>query len=109
MTGLSVLIVEDDAMIGQFLSELLEEMGHTVCAVVSREEDAVVAAARLRPDLLLVDMNLQEGSGVSAVDRIRNASPMPCVFMSGGPSRQGWPNGTVLLKPFTEQDLIRAI
>ena len=70
MTALSVLVVEDDAMIGMLLAEMLEDMGYTVCAVVATEEDAVADAARCKPGLMIVDEQLREGSGVSAMERI---------------------------------------
>ena len=108
-SGLLVLIVEDDAMIGLLLTEILEEMGHTVCAVAATEEDAVADAARFAPGLLLVDLNLQEGSGVSAMARILNSGPRPFLFMSGAVDQIGWPDATVLSKPFAERDLVRAI
>ncbi len=107
--ALNVLIVEDDAMIGLLLTEILEEMGHSVCGVASTEEEAVAAATRFQPSLMLVDLNLQEGNGVSAMGRILKSGPRPCVFISGAPDLVGLPSATVLRKPFTERDLRQAI
>jgi DNA-binding response OmpR family regulator len=109
MTGLSVLVVEDDALIGMLLAEMLEEMGYTVCAVVATEEDAVADAARCKPGLMIVDEQLREGSGVSAMERILRTSRVPCVFISGAPVRRTRPGAGILQKPFFEQDLVRAI
>ena len=109
MTALTVLIVEDDAMIGQTLAEILEDMGHIVCAIVATEDEAVADAMRHQPGLMLVDLNLQKGDGVSAVDRILKNGPKPCVLMSGAPIQAGRPNATVLRKPFTKQNLVQAI
>jgi DNA-binding response OmpR family regulator len=96
-------------MIGLLLMEILEEMGHTVCGIVATEEDAVIGAARLQPSLMLVDVNLHQGSGVSAMQRILKQGPRPCVFMSGAPGQFGWPTATVLRKPFAERELVLAI
>jgi CheY-like chemotaxis protein len=109
MTALSVLIVEDDALIGRLLAEILEDMGHMVCAIVATEDEAVADAMRHQPGLMIVDLNLQEGNGVSAVDRILKNGPKPYVLMSGVPMQTGRPNATVLRKPFNEQDLAQAI
>ena len=49
-----VLVVEDDAMIGVLLGEMLEGMGYDVCGIEATEADAVTAAARFRPDLMIV-------------------------------------------------------
>jgi CheY-like chemotaxis protein len=109
MTALSVLVVEDDAMIGLLLAEMLDEMGYDVCAVATTEEDAVAEEARCRPGLMIVDEQLLEGSGLSAVNRILRTRPIPCVFISGAPMHPKRPGATTLQKPFLEADLIRAI
>jgi two-component system, response regulator PdtaR len=107
MEALNVLIIEDDALIGMLLTEMLQEMGHVVCATAVTEEDAVADAARCKPSLMIVDEQLLEGSGMSAVERILRTGSVACVFMSGANVRR--PGATVLLKPFVEADLVRAI
>jgi two-component system, response regulator PdtaR len=109
MEPLKVLVVEDDAMIGMLLAEMLGDMGYNVCAIAPTEDRAVDDAARCKPGLMIVDEHLLEGSGVSAVDRILQAGPVPCVFISGAPVRPKRPGATVLRKPFMEEDLVRAI
>jgi two-component system, response regulator PdtaR len=109
MAALNVLVVEDDAMIGMLLAEMLEDMGYGVCAIAATEEDAVAGAARHKPGLMIVDENLQEGSGISAVDRILRSGPVPCVFISGAPKYPDRTDAYVLRKPFLEADLVRAI
>ena len=109
MSMLSVLVVEDDAVIGLLLAETLEDLGHEVCAIAATEDDAVTKAARFKPGLMIVDVNLQEGSGVTAMDRILAAGPMPCVFMTAAPEKVDRPNAKVLRKPFAEHHLVMAI
>jgi DNA-binding response OmpR family regulator len=109
LTALSVLVIEDDAMIAMLLAEMLEEIGYIVCAVAATEEDAVAHAARCKPGLMIVDEHLREGSGVSAVERILRTGPVSCVFISGGSVHGVRPGETVLQKPFLENDLVRAI
>ncbi len=96
-------------MIGLLLSEMLDEMGYVVCAIAATEEDAVAAAARCQPGLMIVDQQLLEGTGVSAVERILRNGPIPCVFISGAPVHLARPGANVLQKPFLEEDLVRAI
>ena len=108
-TAFSVMIVEDDAIIGMLLAEMLQEMGYDVCAVAATEEDAVANAERFKPGLMIVDEHLGAGSGRSAVTRIFQEGPIPCVFISGGLVPAGMSGTTVLQKPFLEADLIRAV
>jgi DNA-binding response OmpR family regulator len=109
MAVLSVLVVEDDSLIGTLLAEVLEEMGYKVCAIAATEDDAVADAVRCKPGLMIVDEYLREGSGSSAVERILVAGPVPCVFISGAPLRFGLAAKKILRKPFAEADLICAI
>jgi len=111
MKGLRVLVVEDDAVIGMLLGEMLVEMGHIICAIAATEAEAVAAAARYEPDLMIVDARLGEGSGLSAVEKIGRTGDVPHFFVSGDASRVRAlrPGAVVLQKPFRESDLVRAI
>jgi len=111
MKALRVLVVEDDALIGQLLAETLAGMGHDVRAIASTEAAAVAAAVRCRPHLMIVDARLSDGSGVSAVEAILRAGPVPHVFVTGDPSNVQAlrPDAVVVEKPFCEADLALAI
>ena len=111
MAALRVLLVEDEAVIAMLLAEVLGGMGYEVCAIEATEADAVAAAERCRPDLMIVDARLGDGSGVAAVETILRAGPVPHVFVSGDPStvQALRPDAVVMQKPFREADLARAI
>jgi DNA-binding response OmpR family regulator len=64
------------------LSELLAGMGHDVCSTAATEAEAVSAATRYDPDLMIVDARLGRGSGVSAVEEILRAGAVAHVFVS---------------------------
>jgi hypothetical protein len=58
---------------------------------------------------MIVDMELAQGSGVSAMRNILRTTDVPYLFMSGG-SRQSIPLGATLLqKPFGELSLVNAM
>lgn len=111
LKALHVLVVEDNAFIGMLYAELLEEMGHTVCAIVSTETEAVAAAKIYKPSLMIVDAALDEGTGVSAVEQILVAGFVPHVFVTGDAAsvRPVRPRAIILQKPFRGPDLARAI
>jgi CheY-like chemotaxis protein len=111
MKVLRVLVIEDDALIAMLLSELLAGMGHDVCATAATEGDAVIAATRHRPDLMIVDARLGRGSGVSAVEEILRAGPVAHLFISGDAEKvqTRQPDAVVVRKPFREAELARAI
>ncbi len=106
-----ILVIEDDALIGMLYADLLNEMGHTVCAIKTSEAEAVAAAHHHRPDLMIVDAVLGRGSGVSAVNEILRSGFIPHVFISGDSAsvRAIRPDAIVMEKPVRDQDLARAI
>jgi DNA-binding response OmpR family regulator len=109
MTPLRILLVEDDALIGPLLAELLEAMGHLVCDIEATEAGAVRAALRDKPDLMIVDARLHEGSGIDAVNTVRLTSDIPYIFMSGGALPASCDGAVKLQKPFMGRDLVNAI
>jgi len=108
---LRIMVVEDDVVIALLFSEVLEGMGHKVCAIESTQSAAVLAAARCKPELLIVDAQLREGSGVDAVDEIQLTGLVPHLFVTGNTLKVQAlkPNAVVIQKPFYEADLARGI
>jgi two-component system, response regulator PdtaR len=111
MKALRVLVIEDDALIAILLAELLASMGHDVCATAATAAEAVNAATRYDPDLMIVDAGLGRESGVSVVEEILRAGPLAHVFVTGDPNRvyARMPSALVVRKPFREAELARAI
>ena len=111
MKALRILVVEDDVMIGGLLAETLEDLGHVVCAVETNAANAVAAAARHHPDLMIVDVGLGEASGVAAVKEILRSGFVPHVFATGDALRDLslGPNAVLIQKPFRGPDIVHAI
>ncbi len=109
MKRMRILLVEDDTDLSELIAELLAVLGHDVCGTAVTELEAIDAAGFHTPDLMLVDVHLQGGNGVSAMNVIHRSTVMPHIFMTGG-SRQVIPKGSIVLhKPFGTADLTRAL
>ena len=111
MKLLRVLVVEDDLMIGPLLAELLEDLGHIVCAVEVDAAAAVAAARRCHPDLMIVDVGLGEASGIAAVKEILKEGFVPHVFVTGDilTGLSLGPDAVLIQKPYRGSDLVAAI
>jgi two-component system, response regulator PdtaR len=111
MKALQILVVEDDSLIAMLLVETLAEMGHSVCGVEATEWGAVAAALQCQPDLIIVDAQLREGNGVSAVDEILSIGFFPHLFISGDIKKvlARRPGAVAIEKPFRDSELDQAI
>ena len=109
--ALTILVAEDDSLIGELLAEMLTLMGHTVCAITTTEIDTVAAAHRFQPELMIVDLGLNPGSGIAAVDLINRTTFIPHILVSGNIARvrQLRPGAMMLEKPYTCASLAAAI
>jgi len=110
MRALRILVAEDDAMIGLLLADVLDGMGHA-CTIAATEEETVEAAHRYHPDLMIIDAQLGEGSGIAAVQEITRDGAVPHLFVSGNAPRvlMLQPGALVLQKPFREAELTQAM
>ena len=74
--GIRVLIADDHPVVRQGLRSFLESRGGiTVVGEVADTEAAVAEAARLRPDVVLMDLAMPGAGGVAATRRITEQRP----------------------------------
>jgi DNA-binding NarL/FixJ family response regulator len=80
--GIRVLVVDDHEMVRTALSELLsDEEDLTVVGECEDGSQVVEAAARLRPDVVLMDLSMPVMDGVAATEALRAAQPGPRVVV----------------------------
>ena len=79
----TILIAEDNTMVGLLMQADLEDAGYAVQGPFARSGPALAAAAAARPDLALVDIDLADGdSGIDLAERFGGMS-VPCLFVTG--------------------------
>ena len=72
---LSVFIADDSAPVAEMLRELICEPGKIeVVGRADSEESAIAGVRELKPDIVIVDLQLKTGSGTAVIRAIR-ASP----------------------------------
>ena len=80
MTPSRILIVEDEAIVAMDLKLHLQELGYGSVDVASSGEEALEAAGRLAPDLVLMDISLGSGmDGIVAARHLQNLG-IPCLL-----------------------------
>ncbi len=81
----TILIVEDDADIAQFLQQLIEEETPYHTTVIDNGQRALERAPTVRPCLMLLDYRLPGVNGLELYDRLQQAEEtrgVPAIMMS---------------------------
>jgi CheY-like chemotaxis protein len=78
-----ILVVEDEGITVEAVTEMLEEIGHQVVGVASTGWEAIQKAGELQPDLVLMDIRLKGVvDGVAAAQRIQTQQDVPVVYLT---------------------------
>ncbi|MEX0928331.1 MAG: response regulator [Balneolales bacterium] len=85
----NILLVEDEFIIARMIENHLESMGYTSNHIAMSGEKAIEAFHNHCFDLLLVDIKLNGPmDGIETVEKIRESSSVPVIYMSGNSDKQ---------------------
>lgn len=110
--SINILVVEDEAIIGDDIQRLLRKIGYAVPVVVASGEEALDEASRGGFQLALMDIRLQGRlDGIDTAQRLREHHHLPVVYLTShsddgtlARAKQTAPYGYIV-KPFSERDL----
>ncbi len=116
MGSLKILIVEDEALVAMDMSDMLEKLDYTVLQTVDSYEEAVKSLDENKPDLALLDINLEgEKTGIDLATLIRDKYKIPFIYVTSHADKATVdltkltkPNGYIV-KPFEAEDLYTSI
>ncbi|MGH3752044.1 MAG: ANTAR domain-containing response regulator [Pseudonocardiaceae bacterium] len=114
-TARRVLVAEDEALIRLDLVEMLSEEGYSVVGEASDGEQAVEKAARLSPDLVIMDVKMPKMDGIDAASIIAERRIAPVVILTAFSQRELVERArdagamAYLVKPFGRKDLVPAV
>lgn len=80
-TGAQVLIIDDELQIRRFLRISLEANGYHIHETATGQ-DALVKAAQIRPDIVILDMGLPDMDGLNVLKRLREWTQTPVIILS---------------------------
>ncbi len=110
-----IMVIEDEAIIALHISKIVKSLGHNVTGIARKHGEAIKLAEERRPDLILSDIHLADGSsGIDAVnDILASAGNIPVIFITAFPERLltgDRPEPAFLItKPFTEDQVRSAV
>ena len=83
-----IMIIEDEAIIALHIQSIVKGVGHDVLGVARTHAEAVKMAKETKPELVLADISLADGSsGIDAVKEILESIDVPVIFVTAFPER----------------------
>lgn len=110
-----VLVAEDEALIRLDLAEMLAEAGYDVVGQASNGEQAVALAKSLRPDVVIMDVQMPVLDGISAAQQIGAVGIAPVVMLTAFSDKELVERArdagvmAYVVKPFNAADLTPAL
>ncbi len=110
-----VMVIEDETIIAMDLKGIAQTMGHEVTGIARTHSAAIELAAQKRPDLILADIQLADGSsGIEAVNELMGSlGNIPVIFITAFPERLltgDRPEPAFLIsKPYSEEQVRSAV
>lgn len=115
LSGVRVLVVEDESLVAMDLVATLEDLGADVCGTAASSDEAVRRARALRPRLAVVDIRLRDGeTGVDAARVMVEEMGVAIVFATAHTDpglavrMASVPGAARLTKPYDSADLLNA-
>lgn len=110
-----VLVAEDDYLVSQEVIQAVQNLGYEVVGEADNGEEAVEAACRLKPDVILMDIQMPGINGLEASEIIQDKCPTPVVVLTAHQSNEfvGQAGetgvGAYLTKPPNSREIERAV
>ncbi len=111
-----ILIVEDEAITGLDIRQMVQEFGYQAYGPVISGRAAIASALALRPDLILMDIVLKGPmNGIEAAEAIRLQYRCPVIYLTGSSDQirtnlgRAAESSGIVLKPINERELHKAI
>jgi AmiR/NasT family two-component response regulator len=83
-TKIRILVAEDDENARALLVDLLTTLGYLVVAEVATGREAIERAKEVSPDVVLLDVNMPDGSGIEAAEQITHGTANIAVVLFSG-------------------------
>lgn len=117
LNKISILVVEDEALIAEDIKDICELAGYEVTSICYKVGQALIALEKQNFDLALLDVNLEDQlTGIDIAKYIKEKRKnIPCIFLTSyadaktlNEAKDAMPMGYIV-KPFNKAQLISTI
>jgi two-component system, response regulator PdtaR len=110
---LKFIIVENDAMIADYLEDVLNDAGYQVCGIAPDVDSAITMGRACKPDLGIIDLRLSDGRlGTEVAAALCPGTSFGALYSTGNPDHPALhdaPGVGCLAKPYTPEALVAAL
>ncbi len=113
---IKILIVEDEMIIAAHLSLQLTDLGYEVTGIIPRAEEALIHLRQHRPDILLLDINLNgDMNGIDMAHEMQKHHNIPIIYLTANSDASHFERAKAtnpfafISKPFKKLELQRSI
>ncbi|MBD0380189.1 ANTAR domain-containing response regulator [Paenibacillus sedimenti] len=111
----AIVVVDDDPIIRMDIREMLEEEGYWVGGEAKNGQEAIELVAKLKPDLVIMDVKMPVMNGIKATQIIRRMQDTSVLLLTAYSQRELVEDArsagvsAYLVKPVSDADLIPAV
>lgn len=104
MPRANILVVEKASAVANGIHKIVQSLGHTVCYSTTTAEDALVQARTHKPDIILVDIEPEDGIVIDTVHRMGTQQQIALLYITVDTDKflqrySGIPSFSVIQKP----------
>jgi DNA-binding NarL/FixJ family response regulator len=79
---LKVYVVDDSALLRERLVGILTELDHVeVIGEADDRDQAIIEVTKLKPQVVILDIQLRQGNGIEVLTQIKKGQPSPTVII----------------------------
>ena len=108
----TILVAEDEAIVGWDLRDTVEEAGYAVDGPFVDVSSAMLSYQKRKPDLAILDIQLGDGNAFPLAEKLM-AENIPVIFHSGNyrpeEVHERFPGSTSLAKPCPPAEIIQSV
>ena len=111
-----ILVVDDSLFMRKVVGNIIKEAGHTIIGEAHDGEEAMVKYAQLKPDLVIMDITMENVNGLEGLKRIKILDHNSKVIMCSAMGQQSFmeeafSEGALdfIIKPFKKEKVINVI
>jgi CheY-like chemotaxis protein len=79
----SILVVDDNSAVAKMIVITLRRLGHACVAIAQGGKEALEIAARMRPEIVIMDIDMPDMDGIETARHLNVLNPCSIIFSTG--------------------------